>query len=119
MASRMGVARPKYFAGPHGVSDARRLIPSLEVLLESEALLGLMETNPIQFYKCFISYSTQDAAFADALNLDLNETGISTWKWDRDAVRGRDLWQNIDRAIRSHDKTILICSANSLDSAQV
>ena len=46
MASRMGVARPKYFAGPHGVSDARRLIPSLERLLESEAFVGILESHP-------------------------------------------------------------------------
>ena len=48
----MVVARPKCFvrrrsvSDARKVSDARRLIPSLEVLLESEALLGLMETHP-------------------------------------------------------------------------
>jgi hypothetical protein len=49
----------------------------------------------------------------------MNCEGIKTWKWDRDAVRGRDLAQNIDMAIRSHDKTILVCSVNSLTSPQV
>lgn len=49
----------------------------------------------------------------------MNQAGIKTWKWDRDAVRGRDLGENIDLAIRNHDKTILVCSVNSLTSPQV
>jgi L-seryl-tRNA(Ser) seleniumtransferase len=46
MESRMVAARPKCFARWSSVSDARRLIPSLEVLLESEALLALLEAHP-------------------------------------------------------------------------
>jgi hypothetical protein len=84
-----------------------------------EYLPSILETNPLQFYACFISYSTRDEDFAEPLNQDLNQSGIKTWKWDRDAVRGRDLAQNIDLAIRSHDKTILVCSADSLTSPQV
>ena len=60
-----------------------------------------------------------DEAFAERLNQDLNQAGIQTWKWDRDAVPGRDLHQSIDRAIRQYEKTILICSVNSLASPQV
>jgi hypothetical protein len=56
-----------------------------------EYLPGILETNPLQFYACFISYSTRDEDFAEQLNQDLNQAGIKTWKWDRDAVRGRDL----------------------------
>lgn len=84
-----------------------------------EYLPGILETDPLQFYACFISYSTRDEEFAEQLNQDLNQAGIKTWKWDRDAVRGRDLGENIDMAIRTHDKTILVCSVNSLTSPQV
>lgn len=84
-----------------------------------EYLPSILETDPLQFYACFISYSTRDEWFAEPLDQDLNEAGIKTWKWDRDAVRGRDLAQSIDVAIRNHDKTILVCSANSLTSPQV
>ncbi len=84
-----------------------------------EYLPSILESNPVQFYQCFISYSHLNEAFATPLNQDLNEVGIKTWKWDRDAVRGRDLAQNIDHAIHSHDKTILICSVSSLTSPQV
>ena len=84
-----------------------------------EYLPSILETNPLQFYACFISYSTRDEDFAEWLNQDLNNAGIKTWKWDRDAVRGRDLGENIDRAIRTRGKAILVCSVNSLTSPQV
>ena len=46
MASRMGVARPNSFARLRYVSDARRLIPSLERLLESGAFMGILDEHP-------------------------------------------------------------------------
>jgi TIR domain/Pentapeptide repeats (8 copies) len=82
-------------------------------------LPGLLETDPLQFYKCFISYSTQDEAFAELLNQGLDEAGVKTWKWNMDAVPGRDLRENIDRAIKNYDKMILACSVNSLNSGPV
>ena len=82
-------------------------------------LPGLLETDPLQFYKCFISYSTQDEAFAELLNQGLDEAGVKTWKWNMDAVPGRDLRENIDRAIKNYDKIILVCSVNSLNSGPV
>jgi hypothetical protein len=82
-------------------------------------LPGLLETDPLRFYKCFISYSTRDEAFAEQLNQDLGKTGVKTWKWNLDAVPGRDLRENIDRAIRNYDKMILVCSVNSLNSGPV
>ena len=85
----------------------------------TEYLPGILETEPLKFFPCFISYSTKDEDFADRLSQDLNQAGVKTWKWQRDAVRGRDLHQSIDRAIRQYDKTILICSVNSLTSPRV
>jgi L-seryl-tRNA(Ser) seleniumtransferase len=46
MAFRGEVVRPKWFARHHSVSDARRKIPALERLLESEAFGGILEANP-------------------------------------------------------------------------
>ena len=46
MACPVEVARPKCFAKGHRLSDARRLIPSLERLLESEAFVAILETHP-------------------------------------------------------------------------
>lgn len=46
MASRMGVARLNSFARLRYVSDSRRLIPSLERLLESGAFIGILGEHP-------------------------------------------------------------------------
>jgi hypothetical protein len=84
-----------------------------------EYLPSLLETYPLQFYTCFVSYSGRDDAFATQLNQNLNEAGVKTWKWDLDAVPGRDLRENVDRAIRNYDKMILVCSINSVTSGPV
>ncbi|MDO8532936.1 MAG: toll/interleukin-1 receptor domain-containing protein [Dehalococcoidia bacterium] len=82
-------------------------------------LPDLLETNPIQFYSCVISYSTKDDAFASALHDDLEKAGVKTWKWDLDGVVGRGLMENVGRAIHNYDKMILVCSEHSLASKGV
>lgn len=77
-------------------------------------LPGLLETHPIQFFSCFISYGTQDEKFADRLYRDLKGHGVTCYKYDVDALVGRGVWANIDQAIRAHGKTIVICSPSSL-----
>lgn len=84
-----------------------------------EYLPSILETAPLQFYSCFISYNTKDEAFATQLTEDLNAAGVRTWKWDMDARPGRHLRENIDVAIQSYDKLILVCSASSLTSMAV
>lgn len=53
------------------------------------------------------------------MNGDLSKAGIRTWKWNLNAVAGRGLRDNIDRAIVNYDKMILVCSINSLTSGPV
>ncbi len=81
------------------------------------ALIGSLE--PIQFFSCFISYSTADEDFATRVHNDFQAAGIRCWKWDHDAVTGRNLWGEIDQAIRVHDKLVLIASESSLTSPAV
>jgi hypothetical protein len=35
--------------------------------------------QPIQFYSCFISYSTKDQEFAERLHADLQNKGVRPW----------------------------------------
>lgn len=39
---------------------------------------------------------------------------MSCWKYNEDAVTGRKVWANIDRAIQENEKMVTICSQNSL-----
>jgi hypothetical protein len=77
-------------------------------------LPSILEAEPIQFFSCFISYCDADEAFARRLHHDFRELGIRCWKYDVDALIGRGVWDNIDSAIRLHDKAIVICSRESL-----
>jgi hypothetical protein len=76
-------------------------------------------TNPIQFYSCFISYSTKDQAFADRLYADLQNQGVRCWFAPHDVQGGRKLHEQIDEAIRLHDKLLLILSPHSMASEWV
>jgi uncharacterized protein YjbI with pentapeptide repeats len=76
-------------------------------------------TNPIQFYSCFISYSTKDQAFADRLYADLQNKGARCWFAPHDVQGGRKLHEQIDEAIRLHDKLLLILSPHSMESEWV
>jgi hypothetical protein len=75
--------------------------------------------SPIQFYSCFISYSTRDQAFADRLYADLQNKGVRCWFAPHDVQGGRKLHEQIDEAIRLHDKLLLILSPHSMESEWV
>lgn len=76
-------------------------------------------TNPIQFYSCFISYSSKDDAFTAKLHRDLTAEGIKAWRAPDDLKIGDKLRPRIDEAILLHDKLLLVLSENSISSAWV
>ena len=43
------------------------------------AYIGSMVGRPIEFYSCFISYSTKDQEFAERLHADLQAKGVRCW----------------------------------------
>jgi hypothetical protein len=83
-----------------------------------ENMAGLVGTG-IEFYSLFISYSSKDKEFAERLHADLQDKGVRCWKDDHDMRGGRKLQEQIDEAIRLHDKLLLILSTNSMESEWV
>jgi TIR domain/Pentapeptide repeats (8 copies) len=79
------------------------------------SLLG----EAIQFYACFISYSSRDKAFAERLHADLQAKGVRCWFAPHDLPIGAKTRPAIDEAIREYDKLLLILSKHSVDSAWV
>ena len=73
----------------------------------------------IDFYSCFISYSSKDDDFAQRLYADLQAKNVRCWKFDENAKWGEPLWGEIDTAIRHYDKLVVICSEHSLQSPPV
>ena len=73
----------------------------------------------IQFYSCFISYSSKDGDFAERLYNDLQGAGVRCWLALHDLPIGEPILRGLDQAIRVHEKTLLVLSENSVQSRWV
>jgi uncharacterized protein YjbI with pentapeptide repeats len=86
-----------------------------EVLIEYQRSL-FVAMPAIQFYSCFISYSSKDQEFASRLHSDLQAKGVRCW-FDRDDLKiGEKIRHRITEAIRGHDKLMLVLSERSIAS---
>jgi uncharacterized protein YjbI with pentapeptide repeats len=84
-----------------------------------EYLSPLTAPGAIQFYSCFISYSTRDEEFADRLYADLQNKSVRCWFAPHDVQGGKKLHEQIDEAIRRYERLLLILSPNSMSSKWV
>lgn len=75
--------------------------------------------HAIEFYSCFISYSSKDEAFAQRLHADLQDHGVRCWFAPEDLKIGDRFRAVTDESIRVYDKLLLILSARSVASAWV
>ncbi|HEX6292948.1 MAG TPA: toll/interleukin-1 receptor domain-containing protein [Herpetosiphonaceae bacterium] len=66
--------------------------------------------RPIDYYSCFISYSSHDDALAERLYADLQAKGVRCWLAPHDLTPGEVIVRGIDEAIRLHDKVVLLLS---------
>jgi uncharacterized protein YjbI with pentapeptide repeats len=82
-----------------------------------KALVAAM--SPIEFYSCFISYSSKDQEFAERLNADLRSKNVRCWFAPEDLKIGDRLRPSFDEAIRLHDKLMVLLSENSVSSEWV
>jgi len=81
--------------------------------------MGSMVTNPIEFYSCFISYSSKDRDFAERLHQELQESGVRCWFAPEDLRVGDKFPDRIEESIRLYDKLVLILSESSISSGWV
>jgi hypothetical protein len=89
-----------------GCGLPNRLIDYLPSLLE----------EAIQYYSCFISYSSKDEEFAQRLHADLQNNGVRCWFAPHDLPIGAKTRDAIDEAIRLRDKVLLILSKRAIAS---
>jgi len=75
--------------------------------------------KPIEYYSCFISYSSKDDAFARRLHADLQSNHVRCWFAPEDLKIGGRIRTGLDEAIRLHDKLLLILSKSSVASGWV
>ena len=72
-----------------------------------------------KFYSCFICHSSKDKEFVERLYADLQSNSVRCWYAPRDMQIGAPILNEIDDAIRLHDKLLLILSENSVSSRWV
>ncbi|MGY8771350.1 MAG: toll/interleukin-1 receptor domain-containing protein, partial [Pirellulales bacterium] len=77
--------------------------------------LRASELNP----PCFISYSHKDEKFARRLYDRLKGEGLRIWYAPEDMKSGKKIHEQIDHAIRHHDKLLLVLSEKSMASEWV
>lgn len=92
-----------------GVGIPEKLITYLPSLLD----------DFIQFYSCFISFSSNDQDFAERLYSDLQGKGVRCWYAPADLRIGDRIRDRIDESIRLRDKLLLILSEHSIASEWV
>ncbi len=79
------------------------------------SLLG----RAIDFYSCFISYSHQDEEFCKRLHARMREDKLRVWYAPEDMKSGRKIHEQIDSAIKSYDKLLVVLSEHSMRSEWV
>ncbi len=72
--------------------------------------------HPIEYYTCFISYSSKDQEFADRLYADLQSKGVRCWFAQEDMKIGDKIRPRLDESIRMYDKLLLILSEHYVES---
>lgn len=75
--------------------------------------------HPIEYYTCFISYSSRNQDFAERLYADLQSKGVRCWFAPEDMKTGDKIRQRIDESIRLYDKLLLVLSEHSIASSWV
>jgi uncharacterized protein YjbI with pentapeptide repeats len=93
---------PEIFLRGCGVPDT--------MIAFAKSLVG----KAIDFYSCFISYSTADEAFAQLLYDTLQGQGIRCWFAPEQILPGERIDSAIDYGIRYWDKVIFCASKSSL-----
>lgn len=75
--------------------------------------------QPIQYHSCFLSYTSKDELLAKRLYADLQAEGVRCWFAPEDMKIGDKILHRIDEAIHVQDKSLLVLSADALNSSWI
>ena len=78
-----------------------------------------LAARPIEFYSCFISYSSKDEEFARRLHGDLQQANVRCWFAPEDLKIGEKFRTRIDESIRLYGKLMVILTERSIASPWV
>jgi TIR domain/Pentapeptide repeats (8 copies) len=75
--------------------------------------------KPIDYYSCFISYSSKNSDFARKLYNDLQGNNVRCWFAPHDMRIGDKILEIINRRVRDYEKLLLVLSKDALQSSWV
>src|SRR4051812_41336090 len=75
--------------------------------------------KPIQFYSCFISFSTRDQEFANRLHGRMTQEKLRVWYAPENMKGGRKILDQLEGAIQVQDRLLLVLSEASMQSGWV
>lgn len=75
--------------------------------------------HPIEFYSAFISYSSNDHAFAERLHADLRARSLRVWFAPEDLKIGERFHERIEETLKVYDKVMIVLSHASVKSRWV
>ena len=110
---RSGARVPESFLRGCGVPE--QFIIYARSLAHARSVAG----QPIDFYSCFISYSTPDQAFAERLHAELVANNLRCWFAPEDFKIGDRFQERIEESIRLFDKLMIVLSKASVESRWV
>jgi tetratricopeptide (TPR) repeat protein len=101
--------------------EAQRIAEAQSVREETAATEQQTEAAAasLNFYSCFISFSTKDEEFADFLYQTLTHQGVKCWFSPHDMRSGEKILDQIDNALNLFDRLLLILSESSIQSSWV
>ena len=76
--------------------------------------LRRMYPRGFKYFSCFLSHAAKDGEFVDRLRESLLAKDVLCYHYQYDTPGGQPLEFEIDKAIKSHDKLVLVCSKSSL-----
>jgi hypothetical protein len=87
------------------------------IIEQIPTLIGSLK--PIDYYSCFISYSSKEEAFARRLYADLQSQNVRCWFAPEDMKIGDKIRPRIDESIRMYDRLLIVLSEHSVSSKWV
>lgn len=78
-----------------------------------------LTAKSIEYYSCFISYSSANQDFADRVHTDLQASNVRCWLATEDLKIGDKFRTRIEESIRMHDKLLIVLSGTSVASRWV
>ena len=86
-----------------------------DFIIYARSLVG----KAIEFYSCFISYSTKDEEFARRLYSRMRDEKLRVWFAPEDIKSGQKIHEQLERAIQIHDRLLIVLSESSMQSEWV